>query len=128
MIIFKNKDGEPSSMPDDLFDIYGKPLEDWLQEMPRHGVDLSKWFLARENLADAAVQCISDFRKYEDVRRNTPFYFLQCEPHVIELYRIDLKPDYASCCPLDLYFVFKEKNNGDTFIVYHQIEQWPHFA
>lgn len=128
MRIAKNENGEPCSMPDDLFDIYGKTLEEWLKEMPRHGVDLSKWFAARENVADAAVQCIADFRKYEGVRRNTPFLFLDMEPHVIEHYRIDLKPQYGSCCPLDLYFVFKERNNGDTFIVFHQIEEWPHFA
>lgn len=125
MEILRDQYGDPCSIPDDAFVTYGKPLSEWLNKEPKcHGlpVFIPNWFEQRQELAQRAVNLIAEVRGYKNATIENCAIFLRFEPYVVEHYRIDIKARYGSICPLTYYFVFKEDNNGNTFVVSETIE------
>jgi len=118
MEIFKSGD-EPCTLPDDAFHMYGKPLSSWLREVPNASeISLSEWFQWKEDLADRAVETLVQNLGWKDINRHNCAKALRFEPYVVEHYEI-LKKE-GSVCPLVHYFVFKEDNNGNTYVVFEK--------
>lgn len=103
MDFLRNEAGDICELPDDGFEFFGVSVESWVNKIPPSGIQTKDFQLKRLCTAARAKQMASKHWAKWDYSG------------VIEHYRIDKKN--GSINELDLYFVFKKSNNGDTIVI-----------
>lgn len=104
MDFVRNEKGDPCELADDGFQFFGIGVQEWMSKFPPASVDPVKFSKKRMMIAIAAKQKALEMWSGWDWSG------------VIEHYRID-KKENCNVGELDLFFVFKRNNNGDTIVV-----------
>lgn len=104
MDFLRNEHGDICKVPDDGFEFFGMSMKSWLEKMPPPGIDPKPFQTKRLMTAVRAKQMVLQIWPAWDWSG------------VVEHYRIDKKQN-CNIGELDLYFVFKISNDGDTIVV-----------